>query len=92
MLNEQTKEKISEGMKKRWAERKAQGQTRRKKKGKWSKLARAKHSVRMKERWANKNKVAQNVVSTNKLTITERLNIIEHHCKAIKQQLGLSNS
>jgi len=59
----------------------------RKKKGKWSRLAKAKHSVRMKERWAAKQE-SKDVVSTNKLTINERLNSIEHHCKAIKQQLG----
>jgi hypothetical protein len=81
-------DKRSIAMKKAWAKRKANGTDKTKKKGKWSKIARAKHSARMKERWAAKNGIAKNVVSTNKMSVNERLNIIEHHCKAIKQQLG----
>jgi len=56
---------------------------------KWSAKAKKNQSNRMKEYWALKNKIAKKVVSTNKLSIKERLNIIEHHSKAIKQQLGL---
>jgi len=84
-------ERRSEGMKKYWAKKKASGSTKRgpyKKKGKWSKLARAKHSVRMKERYAAKNSQIGNVVTTNKLSLVERLNIMEHHINAIRQQLG----
>ena len=60
----------------------------RKQKGKWSKRAKERHSIRMKERFAAKKKVAQSVVTTNKLSLNERLNIITHHIEAIKQQLG----
>jgi hypothetical protein len=58
-------------------------------KPKWTAKSKKQQSIRMKEYWASKNKVAKKVVSTNKLSIKERLNIIEHHSKAIKQQLGL---
>jgi hypothetical protein len=57
---------------------------------KWTPKAKKAQSNRMREYWAKKNGVAKRVVSTNKLSINERLNIIEHHSKAIKQQLGLS--
>ena len=60
----------------------------RKKKGSWSAKARAMHSVRMKERFASKKRVAKDVVTTNKLTVKERLDIIDHHTLAIRQQLG----
>ena len=84
----------SEAMKKYWAEKKENGSTKRGpykkrlKKGKWSKMARAKHSVRMKERWSAKNKVAKDVLTTNKLSLIERLAIIDHQTNAIRQQLG----
>ena len=83
----------AEAMKASWARRKAEGtvvkyKKKKRKKGKWSKMARAKHSVRMKERFAAKNKAAVSVVTTNKLTVMERLDIIDHHNQAIRQQLG----
>jgi hypothetical protein len=57
--------------------------------GKWSKIARAKHSARMKERFAVKNTSnPANLLTTNKLSVKERINIIEHHLGSIKQQLG----
>jgi hypothetical protein len=66
----------------------------RKRKGAWSKRARELHSVRMKERYAQRKKAGlvgtNNVASTNKLTVTERLDIIEHHTKSIRQQLGIA--
>ena len=55
----------------------------------WTEKAKKKQSKRMKRKWALKNKVAKRVVSTNKLSIKERLIIIEHHSKAIRQQIGL---
>lgn len=59
------------------------------KKGKWSKAARERQSVRMKERFSKNGSPFKSLVSTNKLSIGERLTIIEHHSSAIRQQLGL---
>jgi phage tail tube protein FII len=92
-MKEQSRKNIAEGMKESWKRRKAAGiqivtRGKSRKKGKWSKLARAKHSVRMKERFAAKQTNAKSVVAINKLSIKERLNIIEHHVNSIRQQLG----
>jgi hypothetical protein len=60
----------------------------RKKKGKWSKIAREKHSVRMKERWKAKN---GHKAPTNGqvLTIGQRLDLIEDQCARIREQISM---
>ena len=60
-----------------------------KKKGKWSKLARAKHSVRMKERWKNKNQTRVAVPANGQaVTIGQRLDIIDDQTARIREQIG----
>jgi len=81
----------SEAMKASWARRKAEGwkpEGKKRKKGKWSKIARIKHSVRMKERFAAKQADPKSVVAINKMSVSERLNIIEHQVNAIRKQIG----
>jgi hypothetical protein len=57
--------------------------------GKWSKRAREMQSVRMKERFAaRKASEVSQPLTTNKLSVKERLDSIIHHVECIKQQLG----
>ena len=58
------------------------------KKGKWSKIAKANHSVRMKERWKAKRAQPGFEAGIDKVSIKERLIIIENQAKAILQQMG----
>ena len=86
--------KRSAAMKAYWAKRRAEGKTKRgpyKKKGNkgWTEEKRKEQSDVMKEAFAARKGVYAAKLSVNKLSINERLNIIEHHCNAIKQQLGL---
>lgn len=57
--------------------------------GKWSKKARERHSVRMKERFKAKMESGQiSPINNKSLTIKDRLNIIETQVQAIRKELG----
>jgi len=86
--------KASEAMKAYWAKKRAEGNVKRgpyKPKGAkgWSEEKRKAQSETMKEAFAARAGVHAAKVSVNKLSIKERLNIIEHHANAIKTQMGL---
>jgi len=95
----------SERMKASWARRKATGMVRKYKKrkkvkGSWSKAAKMKQSVRMKERWKTKEALKligaspvqlEEHKASDALTITQRLDLIVSQISRIREQIGGAN-
>jgi hypothetical protein len=64
-------------------------QRRKAKKGRWSKRAKERQSVRMKAFWQARKDNGKPIKQDHVVSIQDRLTAIEHHAKQIRKQLGL---